>query len=154
MNRRQFIATFGLTTAWPLGVHGQRSEMPLVAVLMATAADDADSQDRFQAFLRSLDKAGWTQGRNIRIESRWLAGDPDRARAYPAELLSPPAANISNAVAASPAIVRWRTRIAYTSSSACAASRSLTLGPALLSPATFCGSRSGMALQSASYFPA
>lgn len=87
MNRRQFIATFGLATAWPLAVHGQQSEMPLVAVLMATAADDPDSQDRFQTFLRSLDKAGWTQGKNIRIESRWLAGDPDRARAYAAELL-------------------------------------------------------------------
>jgi putative ABC transport system substrate-binding protein len=55
---------------------------------MATAADDADSQGRFQAFIKSLDKAGWTQGKNVRIESRWFAGDPDRVRAYAAELLS------------------------------------------------------------------
>jgi hypothetical protein len=69
MNRRQFVATFGSAAAWPLGVHGQQSEMPLVAVLMATAADDTDSQDRYQAFLKSLDKAGWAQGKNIRRES-------------------------------------------------------------------------------------
>ena len=87
MNRRQFIATVGSAAAWPLGVHGQQSEMPLVAVLMATAADDPDSQDRFQAFLKSLDNAGWRQGKNLRVENRWIAGDPDRARAYAAELV-------------------------------------------------------------------
>jgi hypothetical protein len=54
--------------------------------------------------LHRLDELGWSEGRNLRIEYRWGAGEPDRARAYAAELvaLAPHAilANGSPAVAA------------------------------------------------------
>ena len=40
------------------------------------------------AFLQGLQQLGWTVGRNVRINTRWTAGDPDRARKYAAELVA------------------------------------------------------------------
>jgi len=42
----------------------------------ATAADDLESQARLQAFLQGLRAAGWVEGRNMRVETRWIDGDP------------------------------------------------------------------------------
>jgi hypothetical protein len=40
------------------------------------------------AFSQGLAELGWTVGRNVRIEYRWGAGDPDRFRRYAAELVA------------------------------------------------------------------
>src|SRR5262245_55359403 len=39
-------------------------------------------------FLEGLRQLGWTEGGDVRIETRWGAGDPDRYRQYAAELLA------------------------------------------------------------------
>jgi hypothetical protein len=55
---------------------------------MATSEDDPESRDRFNAFRQGLSDAGWADGRTVRIETRWLSGDSERARRYATELVS------------------------------------------------------------------
>jgi putative ABC transport system substrate-binding protein len=71
---------------------------------MPLAVDDPEAQARSTAFSQELEQLGWTEGRNLRIDSRWGAGDADRVRKDAAELaaLAPNVilANGSAAVAA------------------------------------------------------
>ncbi len=53
-----------------------------------TAADDAEGQARMAAFLQGLAQLGWSEGRNLRIDTRWGGGDADRGRRYAAELVA------------------------------------------------------------------
>jgi hypothetical protein len=55
-----------------------------------TDRDDGDprSHPLSAAFLQSLQQLGWTEGRNVRIDDRWPAGDADKARRYAAELVA------------------------------------------------------------------
>ena len=90
MKRREFITLIGGGAAtWPLAAPAQQPDrMRHVGVLMSTGADNADSQARLAAFLQGLQEFGWAVGRNLRIDIRWGAGDPDRHRQYAAELVS------------------------------------------------------------------
>ena len=89
MRRRQFMALLGGAAAWPLVARAQQSEqMRRVAVLMPLAADDPQSLRRLTAFVQGLQQLGWTDGRNVRIDVRWAAGDPDRFRRYATELVA------------------------------------------------------------------
>jgi putative ABC transport system substrate-binding protein len=54
---------------------------------MPLAADDPQSLRRLTAFVQGLQQLGWTDSRNVRIDVRWAAGDPDRFRRYAAELV-------------------------------------------------------------------
>ncbi len=62
--------------------------MRRVGALMNTAADSADGQARFAAFVHGLQQLGWTDGRNARLDVRWAAGDPELIRRYAAELVA------------------------------------------------------------------
>jgi ABC-type uncharacterized transport system substrate-binding protein len=87
VKRREFISVLGGAAAWPLAVRAQQLErMRRIGVLMNLAADDAEGQALMAAFLRGLQQLGWTDGRNVRIDYRWTAGDIDRIRRYAAEL--------------------------------------------------------------------
>jgi putative ABC transport system substrate-binding protein len=55
---------------------------------MSQAADDPEGQARFEAFLAALKQLGWTDGRNVRIDTRWAAASADDNRRYAAELLA------------------------------------------------------------------
>ena len=88
MKRREFITLVGGAAAWPAVAQAQQPAMPTIGVLMATAEDDPDSKARLLAFIQGLNAAGWTEGRNMRVESRWIGGDPERARLLVAELVS------------------------------------------------------------------
>jgi putative ABC transport system substrate-binding protein len=89
MRRREFISLLGGAAAWPLAVRAQQGErMRRVSALMNTAADTADGQARFAAFVHGLQQLGWTDGRNARLDVRWAAGDPERIRRYAAELVA------------------------------------------------------------------
>ena len=52
------------------------------------AADDPEGQARIAAFVQGLQQLGWTDGRNVRIDYRWAAGDADDIRKYAAELVA------------------------------------------------------------------
>ena len=89
MKRREFMTLLGGATAWPLAARGQQpDQVRRVGVLMNVAADDPEAQARNVAFLQSLQELGWTEGRNLRIDHRWAAGDADRLRRDAAEMLA------------------------------------------------------------------
>src|SRR5262245_25177795 len=83
--RRAFITLLGGAAAWPLAARAQQRH---IGVLMNLAADDPESQHRMTAFVQGLQQLGWTDGRNVRIETRWGAADVDRFRSYAAALVA------------------------------------------------------------------
>ena len=89
MRRREFITLLGGVAAWPRGARGQeRERVRRVGVLFGLAADDPESQARHTAFVQGLQELGWTDGRNVRIDTRWGAGHADRIRKYAEELVA------------------------------------------------------------------
>jgi putative ABC transport system substrate-binding protein len=80
IGRRQFLATLGSgAAAWPLAARAQQPErMRRIGVLTSGAARDPDTQADYAAFLQELKQLGWSNGRNVRIERRSLAGIPER----------------------------------------------------------------------------
>jgi putative tryptophan/tyrosine transport system substrate-binding protein len=87
--RRQFITLLGGAAAWPLVARAQQptERMRRIGVLMAIAESDPEGQARVRAFRQALNDLGWTDGKNVRIDIRWAAGDADRFRAHAAELV-------------------------------------------------------------------
>jgi hypothetical protein len=81
--RREFITLLGgATFAWPLAARAQQSEpMRRIGVLMNLAADDAEGQARLAAFTQVLKQLGWSEGRNLRIDTRWATADDIRRHA-------------------------------------------------------------------------
>jgi putative tryptophan/tyrosine transport system substrate-binding protein len=75
MQRREFITFLGsAVTAWPLTVRAQQPErMRRIGVLMAHAENDPEGQVFVAVFRETLQKLGWAEGRNIRIDIRWAA---------------------------------------------------------------------------------
>jgi putative ABC transport system substrate-binding protein len=91
MKRREFITLLGGATAWPLAARAQRSErMRRVGVLFGSASDAA-ALGWMAAFQQELQEMGWTNNRNVYIDSRFAGGDVDRMRAQAAELVGMPA---------------------------------------------------------------
>src|ERR1700693_4027912 len=90
MKRRAFITLLGgAAVAWPLAARAQQpSQMRRIGVLMPLAAGDPQAEARIGVFQQRLQQLGWTIGRNVRIDYRWPAGDPDRIRRYAAELVA------------------------------------------------------------------
>ena len=90
IGRRQFITALGgVAVSWPRAAHAQQPEqMRHIGALMNLTADDPESQRRVAAFVQELQQLGWAEGRNVRIEIRWGAGDGERIRAYAAELVA------------------------------------------------------------------
>ncbi len=90
MRRREFITLLGgAAAAWPLAARAQQGErVRHIGVLMPLAADDLEGKARVAAFAEGLQQLGWTDGRNVRIDTRWGAGDADRYRRYAAELVA------------------------------------------------------------------
>jgi ABC-type uncharacterized transport system substrate-binding protein len=89
MNRREFMTLLGGAAAWPLAARAQQVEkVRRIGVLQPLAADDPESPARVTAFAQGLQQFGWTDGRNVRIDYRWAAGDTDRYRRYAAELVA------------------------------------------------------------------
>src|SRR5436305_14618560 len=88
MRRREFITLVGgSVAAWPLVARAQQSErIRRIGVLMASAADDSESQARIAGFLQGLQQLGWVDGRNVRIDTRWATTNPDDIRRHAAEL--------------------------------------------------------------------
>jgi putative tryptophan/tyrosine transport system substrate-binding protein len=88
--RRKFITGLGGTAvAWPLNARAQQPDrMRRVGVLRGTPASDPDAQAQHAAFLQGLQQLGWTDGRNVRIDARWAAGNAADARKYAAELVA------------------------------------------------------------------
>jgi putative ABC transport system substrate-binding protein len=89
IGRREFLATFGgAAVAWPLTAGAQQGErVRRLGVLMSTGERDPETQLRLGAFREGLQKLGWAEGRNLRIDYRWGAGSIELAT-YAAELVA------------------------------------------------------------------
>jgi putative tryptophan/tyrosine transport system substrate-binding protein len=89
MQRREFIALFGSTAAWPLAARAQQPErMRRIGVLMAVAENDAQYQANLAVFREGLQQVGWTEGRNIRIDVRWAALDVEAMQRLAKDLVA------------------------------------------------------------------
>jgi putative tryptophan/tyrosine transport system substrate-binding protein len=111
MKRREFITLLGGAAAWPIGAYAQQPErMRRIGVLMSLSPDDPDGRARNEAFLQGLQRSGWIEGRNIRIDHRWGGGDADNFRKYAAELvaLGPDALLASGTVTVTPLLQATR----------------------------------------------
>jgi putative ABC transport system substrate-binding protein len=90
MKRREFITLVGGTAAtWPLAARAQQPEqMRRIGVLMNVAAENPEGHAAVAAFQHELQKLGWSEDRNVRIEIRFGANDIDRDRTYATELVA------------------------------------------------------------------
>ena len=77
MRRRDFITLLGGAAAWPLAARAQSDRVRRIGVLMAYAESDPEGQAQVAAFREELQKLGWAEGRNIRIDSRWATPGHD-----------------------------------------------------------------------------
>ena len=90
MNRREFIGGIGAVTA-SCSLTAQAEvggRLRRVGVLMFYSERDPLGQARLKVFEESLEKLGWTDGRNVSIEVRWSGANPERTRQFAKELLA------------------------------------------------------------------
>src|SRR5262249_41567524 len=88
VKRREFITLLGGAVAWPLAARAQQGERMRRIGLLMGAADDPEGQARVTALKQGLQDLGWTDGRNIQIETRFGGADAGRIRAQAAELVA------------------------------------------------------------------
>jgi putative ABC transport system substrate-binding protein len=90
LRRREFITLLGgAAVAWPLAARAQQVDrVRRLGILMTQAAGDSEVRVRLNSFRQNLQRLGWVEGKNIRIEYRYAEGQADRARAYAAELVA------------------------------------------------------------------
>ena len=88
MKRREFITLLGSAAAiGPLAAHAQQPTRR-VGLLMSQVENDPVGQARFRAFVDGLQQLGWTDGRNVRFDVRWTAGNRADPGKYAAELVA------------------------------------------------------------------
>jgi ABC-type uncharacterized transport system substrate-binding protein len=89
MRRREFLTLLGgAAAAWPLAVRAQQDgRARRIGWLTAGAENDPGSRANRVALQEALAKLGWIEGRNLRIERRFGAGNRDLVRAHAAELV-------------------------------------------------------------------
>src|SRR6516165_3276799 len=91
MRRREFITLLsGAAAAWPLSIRAQQPEqMRRIGVLMGFPESDSQAQRYIAAFRDGLQKLGWTEGRNVRIDTRWATpAEANLMRQFAKELIA------------------------------------------------------------------
>jgi putative tryptophan/tyrosine transport system substrate-binding protein len=84
MRRRDFIVGLGSVAAEPMLAHAQQG-VRRVGVLAGGAEDTATLPKNLRD---GLQKLGWIEGRNLKLDVRYGGGDANLYRAYAAELVS------------------------------------------------------------------
>ena len=90
MKRREFITLLGgAAVAWPFTARGRQGErIRRVGALVGFHANDPQGEARVAAFRQGLQALGWIDGRNLRIDLSWGAGDADSVRKRAAEMMA------------------------------------------------------------------
>jgi putative ABC transport system substrate-binding protein len=86
MRRRAFIAGLG-AAALPFASRAQQNDLPRIGMLMSPAESDPEARTRIAAFRDALQKLGWLDGQNVRLDFRWGGGDNARIKANAAEIV-------------------------------------------------------------------
>ena len=91
MRRRDFIKVIvGSAAAWPLAARAQQpNRMRRIGVLMGFLESDSQAQSFIAAFRDGLQKLGWTDGRDLRIDARWAAFDAESRQRFAKGLIAP-----------------------------------------------------------------
>jgi len=109
MKRRAFIAGLGAAVAWPFVARAQQAtrRMRRIGALIGFAENDPTTRRRVAAFLKGLADLGWVPDRDVTIDFRYGAGDPERNRAFARELVDlNPEVILSNSTSATAAVQR------------------------------------------------
>ena len=91
MRRRQFITLLGgAAAAWPLAARTRQSDrVRRIGVLMGWPESDPEARLERAAFVQELQKLGWLDGRNLRIDTRWAnPADSESVHRYAKELVA------------------------------------------------------------------
>jgi putative ABC transport system substrate-binding protein len=92
MRRREFLTLLGgaAASAWPRATRAQQAgKMRQIGVLMGFTEDDPETKVRLAAFRQGLERRGWLEGRNVRIDTRFApASSADQAQALAKELVA------------------------------------------------------------------
>src|ERR1700688_1565851 len=90
LGRRQFIATIGgAAIAWPLAVRAQQPDrVRRIGVLSNVGEGDPVGRARLKAFTQRLSELGWIEGRNMKVDMRYGAGDAEQYQRYATELVA------------------------------------------------------------------
>jgi len=76
MKRRAFIPGLGIAVAWPLLARAQQRALPIVGIV--STGDEHSDKYVIDAFRRGLTEAGYTDGRNVIVETRYMENNRDR----------------------------------------------------------------------------
>jgi putative tryptophan/tyrosine transport system substrate-binding protein len=89
VRRRDFLTTLGCAAASgsTAALAQQGARVRRVGVLSSISGDDQEAKARATAFQDGLQKFGWTEGRNLKIDYRWAGGEANRLRPYAAEIV-------------------------------------------------------------------
>jgi putative ABC transport system substrate-binding protein len=111
MRRREFIGLLGGAAAWPVARAQQPDRVRRIGVLMTIAANDPEAQARLATFQARLEQLGWTDRRNVQIDTRFGEGDADHIRKSAVELveLAPDVILASSSAALAPLLQLTRT---------------------------------------------
>jgi ABC-type uncharacterized transport system substrate-binding protein len=89
VRRREFLTLVGAAVAWPIAARAQQPDrMRRLGVLMGFAESDREGQAFVAAFRGGLQKLGWVEGRNIRIDYRWTGLDKELMQRFAKELVA------------------------------------------------------------------
>lgn len=90
MRRRDFfILISGALILWPLAAPAQQNKRTRqIGVLLPVTADDVDFKARVAAFLDELQRLGWKDDRDVRVETRWSTADKSEIRKQAAALVA------------------------------------------------------------------
>src|SRR5690242_16245513 len=89
MRRRDFITLLGGVAVWPLRAHAQQPErVRRIGVLMGLPEDDPETKAYLTAFRQGLESLGWSEGRNVRVDYRFVVGSPNQVQAFAKELVA------------------------------------------------------------------
>jgi putative ABC transport system substrate-binding protein len=89
LSRRGVIGLVGGAAMWPFLARAQQSDrVRRIVMLLPATADDPEFQARVGAFLQGLQQAGWTIGRNVRIDIHWASSNHVDIRRHAAELVA------------------------------------------------------------------
>jgi putative tryptophan/tyrosine transport system substrate-binding protein len=112
VKRREFIGLLGGAVAWPVAARAQQNDPPRrIGVLMTFAADEPEIQARLTTFRTHLEQLGWTDRRNVQIETRFAGGGAEDVRKAAMELvgLAPDVIVANNTEATAPLLQLTRT---------------------------------------------
>src|SRR5215208_3712601 len=89
MKRRDFMILAGAAfVAWPFVGRAQQGRVRRVGMLLPATATDPEYPVLVNAFVQKLQQLGWTEGSNVRIETRWAGGEADANRRFADELVA------------------------------------------------------------------